>query len=207
MALIQQKVKDTTKRFEVPHTKFSLTEIAVSIDDVVVKVAEYIASEYKKNGGPVRIFGYSRGAVVALYVAHLLNKEDITVEFLGLIDPVPTLVSNYDNQYAYFGELKYKRKDRRLGELHEHFATIPGNVTASLVVYADPKETAKEKQGIFSVADFIKVMKIKEDSTRKGVPTIDRTVKEGHISIGWSQKAADLILDHAKKTVNLPMNP
>jgi hypothetical protein len=69
-----------------------------------------------KKDDPVDIFSYSRGAIAAVYLARKLAEEDppIPVRFMGLLDPSTT----------------YSQHDA---------PTIPSNVQAAKVVYADGK--------------------------------------------------------------------
>jgi hypothetical protein len=69
------------------HVQTAREELACNVREALQK-----AKDAHEKGELIDLFGYSRGAVAALLVAQLLNKEDppIPVRFMGLIDPSDT---------------------------------------------------------------------------------------------------------------------
>src|SRR5262249_42929569 len=59
---------------------------AKEFDKQVQAAYDYIKANRKDNE-PVDIFGYSRGAIAAVYLARKLKDDNIEIRYMGLLDP------------------------------------------------------------------------------------------------------------------------
>jgi hypothetical protein len=80
-------------------------------DRKVEEAYQFVLNNRGENG-PVDIFGYSRGAIAAVYLAWKLKEKGIPVRYMGLIDPsttysgkdVPWIPSNVKKAYIFYAD-------------------------------------------------------------------------------------------------------
>lgn len=111
-----------------------------AILDRAVADIRRVGSISSKN---IHIYGFSRGAAMSIELAYRLEKLGITVDFLGLYDPV----------YAYVlpGQDSWLVDTTREGKAGNYVSkTMPGNVVEATVIYA-----MNETRTFFSAAKLV----------------------------------------------------
>jgi hypothetical protein len=134
--------------------------------DLNVEVAFQLVKRLRKKDEPVDLFGYSRGAIAAVYLARKLKEENIPVRYMALVDPSVT----------------YSGKD---------IPVIPDNVQAvSLLLSGTKRAHSVNEFG----ADWLIVSpcELTLESKRTAL-VIHRLDQDGHTSIGKSDRVSRLI--------------
>jgi len=96
-------------------------------------VEQIIAARKANKNEKVFLLGFSRGALAALLVARVLEKRDIHVNFLGIIDPVYSGVPLKDIKMLFEGEVT-----PRIPIFSNQISTkglLPKSVDSAYVVY------------------------------------------------------------------------
>jgi len=141
--LMNNHIKEKVIYIQTPDhwSKSSMVPILQSVDQKLAIILKDNPNEQ------INLYGFSRGGIFALAYAHKLNNVDKkAVNFLGIIDPVPSGMPNIEVQTIY--GMNYEPGDRRLGELNCLKAKIPSNVANAFFAWSDRQGKQTLKQAI-----------------------------------------------------------
>ncbi len=140
---------------------------------------------------PVDLYGYSRGAIAAVYLAQMLKEKGVEVRFMGLIDPSTTYLS-------------------------KPVPVIPDNVKLVYIAYAGGKGHADPKTGKFWSWNTAGAIASDHLIVQHDILTVEDPKKTelhwltdpklGHAGAGWSRWAGGWISGTAV-VPELPFDP
>ena len=139
---------------------------------------------------PVDLFGWSRGAVAADVLAALLQRQQIPVNFLGMIDPVATGLASPDISAYLFAYLVGK-----------YTAVIASNVKNAYAAWTPNRDGFPDNLGLFTQIQ----LKAEDPTKTNYVSDAFPTVK--HSQGGWAFENVGRALWKAALKAQVPLPP